>query len=353
MQAAIAAGAVALCAISCSSSRQARESASHPGLSAAAGYGVYVTSEISGDLSVIDPATFKVVSRIHLGKRPRGIHASPDGRTIYVALSGSPPEGPDVDESTLPPPDKSADGIGVYDVAQNKLMKIMQGGSDPENFAVSHDGKTLYVSNEDASGVSFVDVAQGKVTTTIHTGDEPEGVAVTPDGKLVYSTSEDEGTLSVIDPEQRKLLKTFKIGRRPRNIVFMPDGKHGYANAENDGAVDLFDAIKNEKRQTIQLGQRGQIKPMGLALSPDGSRLCVTTGRGGKVFVIDTATNQAITSIDAGKRPWGIALSPDGKTIFTANGPSNDVSVIDANSQRVITKISVPGGPWGVVTVKR
>src|SRR5580658_7201424 len=79
-----------------------------------AGYRVYVLNETSGDLTVIDSANFDVVENIHLGKRPRGIHASPDGKLIYVALSGSRIAGPGVDESTLPPLDKSADGIGVF-----------------------------------------------------------------------------------------------------------------------------------------------------------------------------------------------------------------------------------------------
>ena len=72
------------------------------------GYRVYVTNETSGDLSVIDGSMLEVIATVPLGKRPRGIHASPDRRTIYVALSGSPPAPPGVDESTLPPPDKSA-----------------------------------------------------------------------------------------------------------------------------------------------------------------------------------------------------------------------------------------------------
>jgi YVTN family beta-propeller protein len=92
---------------------------------------------------------------------------------------------------------------------------------------------------------------------------------------------------------------------------------------------------------------------MGLALSADASKLYVTTGRGGKVFVVDTATNQPTASFAVGKRPWGIALSPDGKTLFTANGPSNDVAVIDATTQAVTKKISVPGGPWGVLALSR
>lgn len=89
-------------------------------------YRIYVTNEASGDLSIIDSATMAVVSTVPLGKRPRGIHASPDGETIYVAWSGSPPAPPGVDESTLPPPDRSADGIGVVDVSEGKLVKVVQ-----------------------------------------------------------------------------------------------------------------------------------------------------------------------------------------------------------------------------------
>src|SRR3984957_3557337 len=110
---------------------------------------VYVTNEVSGDMTVIDSGTSTVVATVPLCKRPRGIHASPDRKTIYVALSGSPIAGPNVDESTLPPPDKSADGIGVFDVQQNKLVKVLHGGNDPENFDVSKDGKQIYISNED------------------------------------------------------------------------------------------------------------------------------------------------------------------------------------------------------------
>ncbi len=223
-----------------------------------------------------------VASTVKLGKRPRGVHPSADGGTIYVALSGSPPEGPGVDESKLPPPDKSADGIAVFDVKSNKVARVLQGGSDPENFDVSADDKTLYVSNEDASGISFIDIASGKVTKTIPTGEEPEGVKVTPDGKRIFSTSEGDGTISVVDADAGRLEKTFKVGHRPRNIAFLPDGSHGYVNAENDAAVVFFDALKNEKLQAISLGKPGQVKPMGLALSKDATKLYVTTGRGGR-----------------------------------------------------------------------
>jgi YVTN family beta-propeller protein len=341
----IVAGCVAACLTGCSAKPTAPEKAT--------GYRVYVTNEVSGNLSVIDSDKMDVIATVPLGKRPRGIHASPDGKFIYVALSGTPAAPPGVDEDTLPPPDKSADGLAVVDVAQNKVIRVIQAGSDPENFDVSKDGKLIYVSNEDVSGVSVVDIAAGKVINTYHTGEQPEGVTVTPDGKLVYSTCEEDGTIAVIDPAANKVLKIFKVGRRPRNIVFLPDGSKGYVNAENDGGVVLFDAVRNDQVQSIGLGTPGEIKPMGMQLSPDASKLYVSTGRGHKVFVVDTKTNLVGTSLEVGPRPWGIGVSPDGKTLFTANGPSNDISVVDLATNTVTKKIKGGTGTYGLIVLPR
>ncbi|MEJ7606675.1 MAG: beta-propeller fold lactonase family protein [Bryobacteraceae bacterium] len=298
------------------------------------GYRIYVTNETSGDLSIIDSESLAVVATVPLGKRPRGIRASPDRKTIYVALSGSPIAGPGVDESTLPPPDKSADGIGVFDVAEQKLVRVIKSGSDPEAFDISKDGRLLYVSNEDASGVSILDIAAGRVLQTLPTGGEPEGVMVSPDGKFVYVTSEEAGTITVVDTAAAKVVKTFKVGRRPRTIAITPDGLRAYANAENDGNVVVIDAVKHEATRTISLGQPGVIKPMSVLLSRDASKLYVSTGRGRKVTIVNTADDRIEASIEVGQRPWGIALAPDGKTLYTANGPSNDISAVNLKVER-------------------
>ena len=314
---------------------------------------IYVTNEVSGDLTVIDSGTYKVLATVPLGKRPRGIHASPDHKTLYVALSGSPIAGPDVDESTLPPPDKSADGIGVFDVAQNKLVRTIHGGSDPENFDISKDGKQLYISNEDVSAVSIVDIASGNIVKTLKMGEQPEGVKVTPDGKLVYVTSEEKGNIAVLDPVAGKIVATFTVGHRPRSVAFMPDGKRAYINAENDGNVVIVDGVKHKMTGTIPLGKPGIIKPMAVLLSADASKLYVSTGRGHQVFTINTADNKVLGSVEVGARPWGIALSPDGKTLYSANGPSGDISVVDLATNTVAKKIKAGSGPWGVVVLER
>src|SRR6266852_4859238 len=60
---------------------------------------VYVSNEESTEISVIDSATDTLMGNIFVGKRPRGIKISPDGNTLYVALSGSPMAPPGTDES--------------------------------------------------------------------------------------------------------------------------------------------------------------------------------------------------------------------------------------------------------------
>ena len=55
---------------------------------------LYVSNERSGDITVIDPNAQRVLQTFPVGKRPRGIHLAPDGRTLYVAVSGSPRQGP-------------------------------------------------------------------------------------------------------------------------------------------------------------------------------------------------------------------------------------------------------------------
>ncbi len=310
-------------------------------------YLVYVSNESSGDMTVLDPNQPQAISTVPLGKRPRGIHAS--GGFLYVALSGSPAAPPGVDESTLPPPDRSADGIGVVDLAQRKVVGKLYGGSDPEQFAFSRDGKVLYVANEDAAGVSFIEITSGKILTTIRTGEEPEGVTVSPDGNSVWVTSEEDSTVSVIDTSAGKVMKTIKVGRRPRSIAFLPDGTRAFVANENEAAISVIDCALLEAVRRIPAG--AGLKPLGTAITRDGSRLYVTTGRGHKLLAIDTAAEKVVGAVEVGQRPWGVALSPDEKLIFTANGPSNDVSIVDAATFIVVRKIPAGGSPWGVTAL--
>jgi YVTN family beta-propeller protein len=328
---------------------------------AAGSYQVYVSNEKSGDVTVIDGATLKAVATFPVGKRPRGIHASPDGKTVYVALSGTPIEGPpeldakgnpifkdDDDDDAVS--DKSADGIGLLDVATHKLVKKISVGSDPEEFDLSRDGRRLYVSNEDVKTASSVDVANGKVERIVPLSQEPEGVAVTPDGKTLVVTCETGGDVFFIDIATFKVKGQVKVGPRPRSVAFVEGGTLAVIPSESDGNLYVIDTNQIKLVKTVALAKGS--RPMRLRVSPDGSRLYASTGRGGSVAVVDAKSFAQLDNIAVGKRPWGIVLSPDGKYLFSANGPSNDVSVVDLATKKEIAKVKAGDSPWGLAVVK-
>src|SRR5262245_13373923 len=291
---------------------------------------VYVTNESSGDITVIDPATRAVVATVKVGKRPRGLKVSPDGKMLYVALSGSPNAGPGVDPKTLPPPDRAADGIGEVDLGRNELLRVIHAGNDPEQIDISADGTRLYVANEDAAQASVVEVKSGAIVATVKIGEEPEGVRLRPDGKVVYVTSEEDGDIAAIDTATNTLIKRIPVGPRPRGIGFLPDGSRAFVTLENDAAVAVIDSQRHEFLERVMFADPESTprpRPMGITIRPDGTMIYVTTGSFGKLFFLDPSKNQLAGSIAVGQRPWGVGLLPDGRTIYTANGPSNDVSV--------------------------
>jgi len=314
---------------------------------------LYVSAEGSGEIIVVDPEFASVLARIPVGKRPRGLKVSRDGRYLYVALSGSPRSGPNVDESKLPPPDRSADGIGVVDLVERKLVRTLPSGQDPETFDLSKDGKILYVSNEETAELSVLDLESGKIVRRVPVGKEPEGVSVRPDGKVVYVTSEQDSKVTALDATSFAVIAEIPAGMRPRGLAFSKDGSTAFVSNEFGGTLTAFDPRSNQVLGTVQIEAKtpaGQ-RPMGLVLSPDDKQLFVSTGRGQGIAVVDVGKRDFDHLIDGvGARPWGIAISADGKRLFTANGPSDDLSIVDVKSGKLEKKVQLGGQPWGVVT---
>ncbi len=316
---------------------------------AASSYLLYVTNERAGEISIIDPASRREIDRIAVGKRPRGLVASPDHTLLYVALSGSPIGGPDVDEFRLPPPDQAADGIAIIDLASNKVVRTLRGISDPEQLAISPDGTRIYVSSEDSGKLIILDT-QGNILSALSVGGEPEGVAVSPDGKIVLATSEEDGSVAVVKTSKPEVVNRIKVAERPRNALFLPNGRAAVPG-EFDSSVALIDYNRGQLLRKIKLASED--RPMGIALA--GSSILVTTGRGGRLVKInpaDSAKDKPVQSVAlVGERPWGLAISPDGKTAITANGPGNDITMVDVATMRILAKISSSGGPWGALAV--
>jgi YVTN family beta-propeller protein len=330
-------------------------------------YRIFVSDEKSGDITIINGTDFSIASTLPVGKRPRGIHASPDGQTLYVALSGTPIEPPpqldtngnpilqkykkDDDDDSDIKADKAADGIAVIDLNSVKMLRKIPAGSDPEQFSLSTDGQRLYIANEDIGTATILDIATEKILTFIPVTREPEGVGNSPVGKFFYVGCETAGDIFAIDTTTFKVIGHIQVHPRPRSIDFLPDGSKAFASSESSGELNVLDPATQTLFKTIALPKG--CRPMCVKVAPDGKKVYVSTGRGGTICVVDTTTYTVLANIKVGKRPWGIALSPDDKYLFAANGPSDDVSVVDLSAGKEISRVKLSPGssPWGIAVV--
>ena len=231
-----------------------------------------------------------------------------------------------------------------------KLINTYPSGADPEAFALSHDGKVLYVSNEDTGMMSAVDLTSGQRARDGGCGlragrrggepGRPHRVRRPARPPTAYTWSM---------RSSMKVLAKIPTGKRPRAIYLAKQTHRGYATDEFGAALTVFSTDDYKVVKTIALGDPKVVRPMGIA-STDGRRLYVTTGRFGALLEVDAEAGRILRTIDkVGQRPWGVALSRDGTKAYTANGPSGDISVVDLKSGRVDAgsqSEAVPGASW-------
>ena len=254
---------------------------------------VFVSNEATSSVAIVDGATGKVEGQLATGP----------GRAAWRSRRTA-------RSSTSPPATPIASRRGTS--RRISCAATYNSGSDPERFAVSPDGKTIYIANEDHSAVSFLDLKSGKITREVKVGPEPEGVGVSPDGKLVVATSETANLAHFIDAARGKLLDSVPVGSRPRFVLFLNGGGTVWVSSEQRGTISVFDAATHRIIHTIDLTKSFDIpepvQAIEMRATRDEKRVFVAMGRSNRVAELDPATYavRALVSdrgADLGHRP--------------------------------------------------
>ena len=293
----------------------------------APGTGSYVPS-----LAVPAPA-----GEIQVGRNPSYVQVAPNGEFAYIA-------------------DPGAGRITVLSTATDLVAGTVQVPQGPPQFvSFSPDSRTAYVSVYNTQGtvhlVVFVDTATGKVTGTVPVNNFTPGVSATsPDGRDLYvpnhnmaMSGTDENVVDVIDLADRRLAGTIAVPANPHWLAFGGNGLL-YTSDHMSGEVTVISARTNKIVREIAVGET----PHSEAMSPDGSRLAVTSYSGNEVFLVNTATEEEYATIRVGRMPLDVTYSPNGAYIFTANNEDDTVTAINAADNRVIATIQTGKAPTSI-----
>ena len=165
--------------------------------------------------------------------------------------------------------------------------------------------------------------------------------------RYVYTGNYDDDTMSLIDTATNQVVGSpIPTGNGPDSIAISPDGKTLYVTS-GDGDITVVNTQTNQVVTTIS-----GLPPLEtIAISPDGKTAYVSSPNEDVVVVIDLQTNQVVGSpIKVGEAPIGVAFSPDGKVVYVVNDDDDNVSVIDTATRQVVgSPIPVGEEPINVV----
>jgi YVTN family beta-propeller protein len=333
-----------------------------------------VLAKTDQTLSVVDPATLKVLGRVPSGPDPHEVVASSDGRVAYisnyngggnlitvidlVAMKPLPP----IDLGPLRAPHgltftggklwftaEAAKAIGSYDPATSKVDWILGTGQNRTHMIfVSSDLSRIVTSNVSSATMTIIEKTAGGGRGG--RGGPPPG---TPDRGGVPPAGmpgRGAGPGGRGGPQMDWNETVVPVGRGAEGFDVSPDGTQIWAANAQDGTVSIIDVASKTVTDTLAANVNGANR---LKFTPDGKLVLVSTLGGPELAIIDAATKRDVKRLKIGRGAAGIEMQPDGARAFVACTPDDNVAVIDLKTLEVIGRIEAGRQPDGLAWTTR
>lgn len=253
-----------------------------------------------------------------------------------------------------------------------------------QSTAPAQEHSYLYVGNTNANTVTVIDLNNESVATAINVGSKIIDIAADPAGKYVYVAC--ESGVKIIDTATDNVQSTG-LDANPSAIVASPDGS-GYFVLYGT-SIDIVRAGTGDVVSKLTPNSNKDV----MAISPDGSKLCLGSTVYELVTLYDIAQNKPyapetdfgtsnamayapdntyvyismksgiVTSlkvdtglikqdISIGAEPQGLAVNPNSSTVYVAVPSKNNVVVINTSSKTIAGSIPVGGSPQWVIFSK-
>ena len=275
---------------------------------------LYVPNQDDATVSVIDPASRRLLRTVDLRRyglgdnaKPHHIQVEPDGSAWYVTLIGA---GKvlklDRNDRVLGSAGMEVPGLIALHPSKD-LMFVARSMS-----AVNPPPRMAVIRRSDMTVLDEVDLLFPR----------PHGIVVHPAGEVVYVASLGTNQIAAVGVEQGEV-RLVNVAGSPHGFVQLavsPDGKLLAATAELTDSLLVFDLTRPEAPRLL----RGVAMPDGPfepAFTADGRTIFVTALNANRVAAVDTRSwSAAVLPEHAGYgQPHGIALSPDGSHLFVGN----------------------------------
>jgi YVTN family beta-propeller protein len=300
--------------------------------STAAAQNLYVGNSHGDDISIIDLASLKVVGDIKLGDRIHGVTVQSDGKRLFVTV-------------------ESDHTLRIIDTTSRQMVGSVTVSGRPNQVAVTPDGRYAVVPIRDGDKVDIVDVAKLQIVKSLPIK-EPHNALNTGSNRYTYVSSMGSHEINVIDLEKMDYSAVIPAGGRPRPYAVSPDGKTMFVAVADLHGFVIVDIPEKKVVERVEIpAEHPAAHPLqyetadththGIALTPDGRELWVTSLLDDCVYIYDVKAKKIVGKVATGGGPNWLAFTMDGKYLCVSDTDSDDVTVIDVKNRREVTRIKV------------
>ena len=298
---------------------------------------VYAADQTSNTVSVIDPASNKLLGVIRLGDPvPGALSPLYKGELLVHGLGYSP------DAKTLAVVSVGSNSVTLIDTATNRIKGKVYVGRSPHEAFFTIDGRELWVTVRGENYISVIDPAQMKETRRIELANGPGMTMFGPDGKYAFVCSSFTPELTVVDAASHEILKRVpQVSPFCPNIAVSPENDEVWITLKDVGKVQVFDA-KPPFAQKAVVNTGPITNHVNFVNNRNGKFAYVTIGGANEVKAFRRgATPELIATIPVGNLPHGIWPSGDGSRVYVALENGETAVAIDTVSNKVIANISI------------
>lgn len=274
---------------------------------------LFVSLPESDRVAVVETATWKVVTEVETGPKPRRVVLQPDGQYLWTAHDA---------------------GVSAIDARSLRKIAEIPTGRGGHDLAVSHDSRFAFVTNEADGTVSVIDVARLARARDVPTGRRPVSVAWSRHARAAYVANAGDGTLSAVDGSRPEPVATIRAEPGIGQVRFAPGERLAFVVNPAKDTVSIVDTASQRVVQTADV----EDKPDQVAFSDElayvrhrGSETVLmiplkTVGEAGRpVPVVDFPGGEHPPGRMARPTPAdGIVQAPGATAVLVAN-PEDEV----------------------------
>lgn len=187
---------------------------------------LYVTTELNRSITIIDPATLKIIGSIPTSQdQSHMLVISHDGRRGYTANVGP-------------------GTVSVLDLVGRKTIAVIPVSKQIQRIALSVDGREIFTADQSKPQLAVIDTATNKIKSWVPLPGLGYGSAVTPDGNWLIIVNPLIHKVSAINLHTLKVEHILDFPVRPQAIVVNPNGRVAYVSCDASrmvGVIDLAD----------------------------------------------------------------------------------------------------------------